>query len=238
MRGKHHPIPIPRTTISWTVRDTAATAVREYAHDPHRFLDRPRPLARSCRVLEDRLDDLAAKPGILGRSSYPPGGARAGAGDTHDVEPVRSLTEMIRRERGPDLPAGQVAASRRAGLRKERRRFPGRAVTHHQQTELGRRPRQVIVDEAQALVDRHRRCPARAAAVTRSPVGHRTERLPCPNGGRIAGVLGRIPYTSQQGIKFDRSGNSLGRTGNWDRLSGSEVIVPSCQNAQVPISQG
>ena len=49
-------------------------------------------------------------------------------------------------------------------------------MTHRQQTELGRRPRQVIVDEAQALVDRHRRCPARAAAVTRSPVGHRTER--------------------------------------------------------------
>ena len=63
-----------------------------------------------------------------------------------------------------------------ADLRKERRRFPRRAVTHHQQTELGRRPRQVIVDEAQALVDRHRRCPARAAAVTRSPVGQRTER--------------------------------------------------------------
>ena len=63
-----------------------------------------------------------------------------------------------------------------ADLRKERRRFPRRAVTHHQLTELGRRPRQVIVDEAQALVDRRRRCPARAAAVTRSPVGQRTER--------------------------------------------------------------
>ena len=34
---------------------------------------------------------------------------------------------------------------------------PRRAVTHHQQTELSRRPRQVIVDETQALVDRHRR---------------------------------------------------------------------------------
>ena len=44
-----------------------------------------------------------------------------------------------------------------ADLRKERRRFPRRAVTHHQQTELSRRPRQVIVDETQALVDRHRR---------------------------------------------------------------------------------
>ena len=42
-------------------------------------------------------------------------------------------------------------------LCKERRRFPRRAVTHHQQTELSRRPRQVIVDETQALVDRHRR---------------------------------------------------------------------------------
>ena len=96
------------------------------------------------------------------------------------------LTDAAQRLRAEALPAfvhaqGQAlqGAHRRrhgAGLRKERRRFPGRAVTHHQQTELGRRPRQVIVDEAQALVDRHRRCPARAAAVTRSPVGHRTER--------------------------------------------------------------
>ena len=54
--------------------------------------------------------------------------------------------------------------------------LPGPCSDPSSADELGRRPRQVIVDEAQALVDRHRRCPARAAAVTRSPVGHRTER--------------------------------------------------------------
>ena len=63
-------------------------------------------------------------------------------------------------------------------LRKERRRGPGRAVTHHQQTELGRRPRQVIVAACgpgsrrpAPAMPRSRRC-----EVTRSPVGHRTER--------------------------------------------------------------
>ncbi len=63
-----------------------------------------------------------------------------------------------------------------ADLREKLLRFPRRAVAHHHQPELSRRPRQVVVDETQAVVDRHQRCPARTVAVARTPVGHRTER--------------------------------------------------------------
>ena len=62
-----------------------------------------------------------------------------------------------------------------AHLREELLRFTRRTVAHHHQPELRRRPGQVVVNEAQALVHRYQRRAGSAVAVAGTPKDHRTE---------------------------------------------------------------
>ena len=62
-----------------------------------------------------------------------------------------------------------------AHLREELLRFARRTVAHHHQPELRRRPGQVVVYDAQALVHRHQRRAGSAVAVAGTPKDHRTE---------------------------------------------------------------
>ena len=64
---------------------------------------------------------------------------------------------------------------RHAAHLRELLRFTRRTVAHHHQPELRRRPGQVVVDEAQALVHRHQRRAGSAVAVAGTPKDHRTE---------------------------------------------------------------